>query len=336
MTTLYYLSLSVLKSGNNRGDHVKVIISELNWPEGIDILQEHAEVVYDQKLWEVRERLLEEVQSADILIVRNQTKVDKKLLSVARKLRVIGRLGVGIDNIDLEECKERNISVIYAKNANAISVAEYVISSILISNRNLLEATTDVKTGGWNRRRFTGMEVYGKTLGLIGLGEIGIRIATRAKALGINVIGSDPFLGPYDFAYAEVGVEAVSLEALLSRSDFISLHVPLTPKTRYLISEEELGRVKKDVTIINTSRGGIIQEEVLYTFLKDHPNAHAVLDVLEQEPPQSAHRLFQLDNVILTPHIAGLTEQSQQKTSVMIAQEVLNEIKHNTSTCKVK
>lgn len=172
---------------------MKVVITELNWPIGIEILQSKGwEIVYRPDLWKDRETLQHELVNADALIVRNQTKVDKELLSWDHQLKVIGRLGVGLDNIDLQATTERDIKVVFGRNANATSVAEYVIAAIFSFSRLLKEASEEVKAGNWDRKTYTGMEVYGKTLGLIGLGEIGHRVAARARAMGMHVVGFDP------------------------------------------------------------------------------------------------------------------------------------------------
>ncbi|MDQ0337954.1 D-3-phosphoglycerate dehydrogenase/(S)-sulfolactate dehydrogenase [Caldalkalibacillus uzonensis] len=315
---------------------MKVVIAELNWPEGIRLLRQEAKVVYNPDLWKDREKLFSEIKDADALIVRNQTQVDRQLLAHASRLKVVGRLGVGLDNIDIGAAKEADVSVVYAKNANAISVAEYVIAGLLTVCRPLLAATEAVKQGQWNRRCFTGSEIYGRTLGLIGVGEIGLRIAVRAQALGLKVVGYDPFVGPYDYPYAEAGIKKVSFEDVLAHSDFISIHVPLTPQTRDMISHAEFSKMKPTVTMINTSRGGVVDEQALSTFLNHHHQAFGILDVLEQEPPQQDHPLFALDNVILTPHVAGLTEQSQERTSRLVAEEVLKELRGQPSICSIR
>lgn len=314
---------------------MKVVISELMWPEGIARLNEEVVVVYQPSLWQERERLIKEVADAEALIVRNQTEVDRHLLQAARRLQVVGRLGVGLDNIDLPAADEAGVMVVYAKNANATAVAEYVLAAMLSVCRPVLEASASVKRGEWDRRRYTGRELYGQTLGLIGLGEIGLRISVRAKALGLTVLGYDPWVGPYDFPYAEVGVKPVSWEELLSRSDILSLHVPLNSATRHMLSHAEFSRMKSTVTLINASRGGVVDEAALCSFLQQQPEARAVLDVLENEPPEPNHPLLSLDNVILTPHVAGLTEQAQKRISILIAEEVLKVLKGQPSQCAV-
>lgn len=316
---------------------MKIIITELNWPIGNQLLEQQGwNVVYDADLWKNRKQLQHELQDADAIIVRNQTRVDAELLGWKHHLKVIGRLGVGLDNIDLKTAAEKNIVVVYGKNANATSVAEYVISSLFACSRLLGESSEDVKQGNWNRKKFTGTEIYGKTLGLIGVGEIGHRAAMRAKALGLRVLGFDPFIAPYDFPIMETGIEMVQFEQLLVQSDFISMHVPLTPQTRNLIDKNALSRMKPTSYLINTARGGIINESDLHEALLEKKLAGAILDVLEKEPPQSDHPLLILDNCLITPHIAGLTEESQVRTSELVAREVIHELSGKISLCRVR
>jgi D-3-phosphoglycerate dehydrogenase/(S)-sulfolactate dehydrogenase len=316
---------------------MKIVITELNWPEGIEILEAKGwDVVYDPALWQDRARLRDELRNADALIVRNQTQVDAELLGWEHRLKVIGRLGVGLDNLDLPSAAARGIPIVYAKDANAISVAEYVLAGIFQFCRKLREGSADVKTGGWNRKLFTGEELYGKTLGLIGTGEIGHRVAARARAMGMHVIGFDPFVTPYSFAVMETGIEPVELDRLFRESDFISLHAPLTPDTRNLINADAFRRMKPSAVVINSARGGLVNEADLNAALERGTIAGALLDVLEQEPPPKDHPLFRHDNCIITPHIAGLTEASQQRTSRMVSVEVARELEGRPSLCRVR
>lgn len=311
---------------------MKIVVSEFIWEEGLQILYTVGEVIYDPGLWK---NLTLVLNDADALIVRNQTRVTRELIQSAPCLKVIGRLGVGLDNIDLVAAREAGIPVVYARNANAISVAEYVFAAMLTFARRLEEATIHVKGGGWNRRMYTGMELYGKTLGLIGVGEIGTRLAHRAQVFGLKVLGYDPFIPPYEVACTEFGVELTDLRTVLSQADFVSLHVPLTEATRNLINKETLKVMKPTAYLINTSRGGVVNEEDLYEALREGRIKGAALDVFAQEPPRESP-LFELDNVILTPHIAGLTEEAQVKTSVLVAREVVKILRGEPSSCIVK
>lgn len=312
---------------------MKVVVSELIWPEGLKVLEQQAEVIYDPGLWKDTAKLRAVLVDADALIVRNQTRVTGEMLQGAPGIKVVGRLGVGLDNIDLEACRKSGIAVIYARNANAISVVEYVFAAMLHFSRRLEQATEDVKKGNWSRRQFTLSELYGKTLGLIGVGEIGTRLAARARSFGMTVIGYDPFLPPYEVVCSEFGVGLVTLEKVLEQSDFLSLHVPLNDKTRNIINKENLAKMKSNAFVINTARGGIINEADLYEALESGRIAGAALDVLAKEPPEGSP-LTELDNIILSPHIAGLTEEAQVRTSVLVAQEVCKFLSGQVSVCR--
>ena len=313
---------------------MKIVVTEIIWKEGLEVLSGLGEVVYQTDLWK-SDNLITAIANADALIVRNQTRVTRELLAVAPKVKVVGRLGVGLDNIDLEACKDSGVVVVYARNANAVSVAEYVFASMLSFSRQLEAATLDVKNGNWSRKQFTLSELYGKTLGLLGVGEIGTRLAVRAKAFGMNIIGFDPFLPPYELACTDFGVRMSGLEEVLSQSDYISLHLPLTKNTRNLINKKTLELIKPNAIIINTSRGGIVNEDDLFEALKNKQIAGAALDVLSKEPP-SGSPLLELDNIILSPHIAGLTEEAQVRTSVLVASEVLKVLTGQASSCVVR
>ena len=316
---------------------MRVLITELIWKEGIEeLVRLGAQVDYDDHLWSNRNKLLQVLKEYDALIVRNQTMVDQELLEAGNGLQVIGRLGVGLDNIDLKLAKEKNVKVVYARHANATSVAEYVMAAMLSAVRPLHLADMDVRKGDWNRKKHTGEELANKTIGLIGLGEISHRVAKRAKAFGMNVIGYDPFITPYDFIVAETGVSVCdSLDELLRVADFVSLHVPLTKETKNLISASELKKMKPAAYIINTSRGGIIDENALSDALNNHIIHGAYIDVLEDEPISLQNKLLSSERTIITPHIAGLTDESQVRTSVLVAKEVVKVLKGESSLCIV-
>ena len=316
---------------------MRVLITELIWKEGIEeLVRLGAQVDYDDHLWSNRNKLLQVLKEYDALIVRNQTMVDQELLEAGNGLQVIGRLGVGLDNIDLKLAKEKNVKVVYARHANATSVAEYVMAAMLRAVRPLHLADMDVRKGDWNRKKHTGEELANKTIGLIGLGEISHRVAKRAKAFGMNVIGYDPFITPYDFIVAETGVSVCdSLDELLRVADFVSLHVPLTKETKNLISASELKKMKPAAYIINTSRGGIIDENALSDALNNHIIHGAYIDVLEDEPISLQNKLLSSERTIITPHIAGLTDESQVRTSVLVAKEVVKVLKGESSLCIV-
>ncbi|MFC7395564.1 hydroxyacid dehydrogenase [Scopulibacillus cellulosilyticus] len=303
---------------------MKVLITELIWEEGIRELESLGiDVDYDENLWRNRAECLSCLKDYHAIIVRNQTKVDQELINAGTKLKAVGRLGVGLDNIDVKAAQEKGIKVVYARNANATSVAEYVMAAILSVKRPIHLANQDIRKGNWDRKKYTGEELYRKTLGLIGLGEISHRVAKRAKAFGMNVVGYDPFMAEYDHIVSETGVHQLdSLQECLSISDFVSLHVPLTSDTKHLISYNEFEVMKPHAYLINTSRGGIIDETALSSALENQQMAGAFLDVLESEPISPTNNLLSYENVILTPHVAGLTRESQIRTSILVAHEL--------------
>lgn len=315
----------------------KVVICEFNWANGNTLLEDsNCRVVYDPDLWQRTDDLKQELKDADALIVRNQTQVDASLIAEAENLKVVGRLGVGLDNLNLSDLRARGIPVVYGKNANAVSVSEYVLSAIFMTSRHLDAASADVKRGGWNRKVFTGEEIAGKTLGLIGIGEIGHRVAARARSLGMQVIGYDPFVTEFDFPIVETGIQLLERDEVLAESDYVSLHVPLTKQTKHLIDSSALANMKLGAVLINTARGGIVDEHALADALSNGRLSAAILDVLEQEPPAEDHPLKRLDNCYITPHVAGLTEQSQERVSYMVAREVLKELDGISSLCRVR
>jgi D-3-phosphoglycerate dehydrogenase len=316
---------------------MKALVTELIWEEGINELEDQGfEVDYDESLWANREKLLDIIPQYDAVIVRNQTKVDQELLEAGTRLKAVGRLGVGLDNIDLSYAKEKEVQVVFARHANATSVAEYVMTAILSASRPLHFAHEDVRNGSWNRKKYTGEEIYHKTIGLVGLGEISHRVARRASAFGMKVIGYDPFVADYDHIVSETGVTIKeSLHDVLKEADFVSLHVPLTKSTQHLISASEFQMMKSSSMIINTSRGGIIHEQALASALQHGEISGAYLDVLEVEPIQESHPLLLCKNITITPHIAGLTEESQVRTSFLVAKEIGKVLKGEHSLCTV-
>ncbi|MET3699437.1 D-3-phosphoglycerate dehydrogenase/(S)-sulfolactate dehydrogenase [Bacillus oleivorans] len=313
---------------------MKILITEMIWENGLHLLKQFGDVVYDPQLWQ-KDLLFEKIQDADALVVRNQTNVNEELLDQAPQLKVIGRLGVGMDNIDIPAAKAKNVRIVYAKNANATSVAEYVFAAMFDASRKLFQANSDVHKGNWNRKQFTGFEISGKTLGLIGLGEIAKRVAKRANSFGLHVVGYDPFVSKFDYVLNELNVQPVSLNELLTQSDFVSIHVPLTNETRNLLSIQNLQQMKSTAFIINTSRGGIINEQDLLAAAENQVISGAYLDVIETEPIHPENPLLSNEKIVLTPHIAGLTEESQLRTSELVAEEVGKVLEGKPVLCSI-
>lgn len=275
------------------------------------------DVLWDAELWDKRDDLIEQIGEARAIIVRNGTQVDAELLAAAPVLKVVARLGVGLDNIDLETCKSRGIEVCPAIGANAASVAEYVIATALILLRGqALRSTAAVVGGAWDRQSFaSGVELAGRTLGIVGFGSIGQVMAAKAKAMGMEVRAYDAVLP--EAAPAWSGAERTDLDNLISEADVITLHCPLTPETRGMIGSAELARMKRGAILINSARGGIVDETACATALKSGHLGGAALDTLETEPIDAATgALFAgIENVILTPHIAGVTQDANKRIS---------------------
>jgi (S)-sulfolactate dehydrogenase len=300
----------------------RVVITEFMDETSVAALAEDLSVVYDPSLADDRGRLLAAVQEADAVIVRNRTVVDEELLDAAPSVRVIGRLGVGLDNIDLDACSARDVSVKPATGANVDAVAEYVITAVLMLTRGTFEATADVVDGRWPRTESTGLEVRGRTLGLVGYGAIARRVAMMAAALGMRVIAHDPYLADDDPAWSDA--TRVSLEDLLEEADAVSVHVPLTASTSNLIGEAEIARLDDRAVLVNTARGGVVDEAAVVAALRAGRLRGAALDVFRTEPvSEDSGELFaDVPHLFLTPHIAGITEESNVRVSDMIATEV--------------
>ncbi|MBI4539849.1 MAG: phosphoglycerate dehydrogenase [Gemmatimonadetes bacterium] len=266
------------------------------------------------------EQLARAVDDCDALIVRSTVRVTRELLGRARRLRVIGRAGVGVDNIDVKAATERGIAVLNAPAGNTVSAAELSFALMLAIARKVPAADRSIREGEWARSRFAGMELLGKTLGLVGLGRIGTEVARRGRAFGMRVIAYDPYLAA-DRAEA-LGVERASFEDLLAAADFISLHVPLTEATRGLIGEAELGRMRATAFLINTSRGGVVDEPALVRALEAGRIAGAALDVFATEPLATDSPLRAAPNLVLTPHLGASTAEAQESVAIEIAEAV--------------
>jgi len=304
----------------------KVIISEFMDEAAIAAELAGLDVVYDPGLVDRPEDLAAAAARADALIVRNRTQVRGALLDAARDLTVVGRLGVGLDNIDLPACRARGIAVYPATGANDGAVAEYVIASALLLLRGAYGASAAVAAGAWPRNALMGREIAGKRLGLVGFGSIARETARRAAALGMAVAAHDPFVAADDPAWnpATGPVQSRALDALIAQSDVLSLHVPLTDRTRGLIDAAALARMPKGAILINAARGGVVDEAAVARALRSGHLGGAALDVFDREPLDAAAGAVFADvpNLILTPHIAGVTQESNVRVSAVTAQAV--------------
>jgi D-3-phosphoglycerate dehydrogenase len=297
---------------------VKVLISDNLSPEGIEILKSAGfEVVVKTGL--KPEELVEEIKGYDGIIIRSGTKLTSEVIQAADKLKVIGRAGVGLDNVDLGTATKKGIIVMNSPSGNTISTAEHTMALILALSRNVPQADASIREGKWERKKFKGVEIYGKILGIVGLGRIGREVAKRAMGFGMRVMAYDPYLS--EETARKLETELVDYPTLLKNADYITFHVPLTENTYHMFSEKELKIVKSGVRIINCSRGGVVDENVLYKGLVENKIAGVALDVYEQEPPQDSP-LFQVPNTVLTPHLGASTEEAQLNVAIEIAEQV--------------
>ena len=304
-----------------------VVISEfMDKDIALEVLDK-LDVQYDPTLVDDRAALLETLAEARAIIVRNRTQVDSELLDHAPNLKVVGRLGVGLDNIDLAACKARNVVVCPATGANDVAVAEYAITAALILLRGVWSASDRMVAGEWPRTDLMGREMSGKRLGLIGFGSIARQVAARAAALGMPVSAFDPYLAADDPAWSDV--HSATLADVAADCDVISVHVPLTEETRHLIGVEFIGRMRAGAILINTARGGVVDESALIEALREGRLGGAALDVFESEPldGESGAAFAGVPNVLLTPHIAGITEEANQRVSLVTAQNVLKHLR---------
>lgn len=292
----------------------RIVISEFMDAPAVERLQARFDVDYRPRLVDDLAALEAALPRADAWIVRNRTPVRGALLRAAARVRVVGRLGIGLDNIDVAECAARRIEVIPATGANAESVAEYVVTAALMLLRGAYFSTRAVEAGTWPRQTLSqGREAAGKVIGIVGYGSIGQLTARKAEALGMKVVSYDPLVA---------SPSQRTLDALLAESDVVSLHIPLTPQTRGLLSRERLSLMRRDAVLVNTARGGIVDEAALASMLRDGRLGGAALDVFEHEPLGAGSPLVGAPRLLLTPHIAGVTLESNERVSALIAERV--------------
>ncbi|MEA2838801.1 MAG: (S)-sulfolactate dehydrogenase [Methylobacteriaceae bacterium] len=299
-----------------------IVISEFMDEAAVDDLRRDFSVHHDKGLVDRPDELATLLSDARALIVRNRTQVRGALLEAAARLQAIGRLGVGLDNIDTNACAARGISVLPATGANDVSVAEWVIAALLILIRGAFTSSADVLAGKWPRERLIGAEISGRTLGLIGFGSIARETAGRARALGMRIMATDPFVGPDAPAWTRHDVGRVDLDTLLASADAVSLHVPLNADTRNLIDAARLKQMKPGAILLNPARGGVVDEVALADALKAGTIKGAALDVFAEEPLRAGSPLADAPNVLVTPHIAGVTEESNVRVSAVTARNV--------------
>lgn len=264
--------------------------------------------------------LREALKDCEGLIVRSETKVTAELLDEANSLRVIGRAGVGVDNIDVPAATIRGVVVMNAPDGNTITTAEHTIAMLIALARSIPQASSSLKSGRWDRKKFIGVELQGKTLGIVGLGRIGRVVASRARALGMLIVAYDPFIALEQARDLEV--ELAPLDEVYARADFLTVHTPLTSETRGLVDRDAIGKMKQGARIINCARGGLVDEDALYEALMSGAIAGAALDVFSEEPPPADHKLLQLDQVIVTPHLGASTKEAQEGVAFTVAEQM--------------
>lgn len=271
------------------------------------------------------------IRGYDALVVRSATKATRKVIEAADVLRVIGRAGIGVDNVDLEAATERGIVVMNTPRGNATTTAELAIALLLALARHIPRADRLVRAGQWKAKGLVGTEVFGKTLGVLGLGRIGRLVAERGRGLGMKVVAHDPYLSAEGLASPVPGVELLELDALLERSDFVSVHVPLNDSTRNLISWKELARLRPGARLIQAARGGVVDEEAVLDALSTGKLAGAAFDVFATEPPPRDHPLFAREDVVLTPHLGASSEEAQLRVARDIAEQIVNFLAHGVA-----
>ena len=298
---------------------IKVLVADSLSQDGLSLLEAEPQLEVVVKTGLSAQELAQVIGPYEGLIVRSSTKVTADVIAKAERLRVIGRAGVGLDNVDADAATKRGIIVMNVPSGNTISTAEHTVSLILALARRIPQADAHVRLGKWERAKFVGMELFGKTLGIVGLGRVGGEVAKRAQAFGMRVLAHDPFLSSE--RAQQVEVQVADLDTLYRESDIITVHTPLTTETRHLIGAKEIARMKRGVRLINCARGGIIDEQALYEALVSGHVAGAALDVFEEEPPVK-NRLLALEQVVCTPHLGASTEEAQLNVAVEVARQV--------------
>ncbi|MDP2766538.1 MAG: phosphoglycerate dehydrogenase [Candidatus Methanoperedens sp.] len=301
---------------------MKILVSDPISEQGIEILKKEFDVDIATGL--APAELIKRIGNYEALIVRSETQVTKDVINAGKMLKIIGRAGVGVDNIDVNTATEKGIIVVNAPEGNTISAAEHTIALMLAMSRNIPQANASLKSKKWERKKFMGVEVRGKVFGIIGLGRIGSEVAKRAQGMEMKILAYDPFISQE--RANELGVELTTVEDIVKRSDYITVHTPLTKETKDLISSREFAIMKKGARVINCARGGIINEDALAKAVKDGIVSSAAIDVFVKEPPFESP-LLELDRVIVTPHLGASTEEAQINVAVTVAEQIVNALK---------
>lgn len=310
---------------------MRVFVAERIADSGLELLAQQGHEVVDATRWN-REELLEQIATADALIVRSATKADAELLERAPNLRVVGRAGVGLDNVDVEAATRQGVVVVNAPQSNILSAAEHTMALLLSLARRVPEANASLRSGKWERSKFEGVELHGKTLAVLGLGRIGTLVAQRATAFGMHLVAYDPFVSAQ--RAAQIGVELMDLDDALRRADFVTIHLPKTPETLNLLDANRLRLLKPEARVINVARGGLVDEQALADAVTSGQIAGAAVDVFVKEPTTESP-LFDSDAIVVTPHLGASTTEAQDKAGVTIAEQVVLALRGELATYAV-
>jgi D-3-phosphoglycerate dehydrogenase len=308
--------------------NAKVLVSDKLSEAGLKVLRDAPGIDVDYRAGLKEDQLAEIIGEYDALVIRSGTTVTANIIEAAHNLKVVGRAGIGVDNVDVPAASRRGIVVMNTPTGNAVTTAEHALTLIMSLARKIPEAVASMRAGKWEKSKFQGRELSGKTLGVIGLGNIGRIVANRAQGLTMKVVGLDPFLTKEKAA--SLGIELVDLDELLRRSDFITIHTPLTPDTKNLIDDAALAKMKPSAILVNAARGGVVDEDALARAIKDKKIAGAAFDVFVSEPLDPKHPFLELDNVICTPHLGASTAEAQERVAVEIAHQVADFLSEGT------
>src|ERR1700736_4610194 len=302
-------------------DKLKILVADSISAKGVDLLRGDGELHVDVKTGLKENALLAIVADYSAIVVRSQTKITAKVIDAAKKLKVVGRAGVGVDNVDVDAATRRGVIVMNTPGGNTVSTAEHAFSLLVSIARNIPQANASMKAGKWDRKSFEGVELHGKTIGIFGMGRIGTEIARRVIAFGMRAIAYDPYLSPSRARSLQVELFE-DLDQVLAQSDFVTMHMPLTAETKHLINADRIAKMKRGARIVNCARGGLIDEQALFEALKSGQIAAAALDVYETEPPPAEFPLRTLPNIVFTPHLGASTAEAQESVGVEIAEAI--------------
>jgi D-3-phosphoglycerate dehydrogenase len=302
-------------------DKPKVLVADPISPKGVELLESGGQLLVEVKTGLKEDELLSIVAEYAAIVVRSQTKITAKVIEAAKRLKAVGRAGVGVDNVDVDAATRRGVIVMNTPGGNTVSTAEHAFSLLVSIARNIPQAHASMKTGKWDRKSFEGVELHGKTIGIFGMGRIGTEIARRVISFGMRAIAYDPYLSPSRARSLQVELFE-DLDQVLAQSDFVTMHMPLTAETKHLINAERIAKMKRGARIINCARGGLVDEQALFDALQSGQIAAAALDVYETEPPPADFPLRTLSNVVFTPHLGASTAEAQESVGIEIAEAI--------------